>query len=77
MEKQITLGEQYMDTLAKFTGVAYARTEYASGCVRVCLVGPGKDGAAPVEHWCDEQLLEGVAGPKKGGGSDPPARQGG
>lgn len=58
----IDLGGTYRDKISGFEGVATARYEYMTGCVRYLLESGGKDGK-PEEFVFDEQRLEPVAAP--------------
>ena len=73
----VKLGKTYEDKLHGIVGVATARTEYLTGCSRVCLEFK-KDGEIK-EYWFDETQLKGVkispAAEKPGGPKPvPPSR---
>lgn len=78
----IELGKKYRDNISGFEGVATARFEYLTGCIRYCLESGGKDGK-PEEWIFDEQRLEEVEAPpvktksaKRGGSRPTPPRTG-
>jgi len=54
---KVELGDEVKDGLTGFIGIATARAEYLTGCVRVQIEAQTSS-AAPVEYWVDEQRLE-------------------
>lgn len=55
---KIEFGKKYKDRVHGFEGIATARTEFLTGCARVCLETI-KDEQIK-ESWFDETRLEGV-----------------
>ena len=50
------LGQRYVDSVTKVSGVATARTEYWDGTAKVRLERVERDGK-PGEHWFSEDRL--------------------
>ena len=60
---KVKLGKKYTDKISGFEGIATARTEYMTGCARVCLEAMlGND---IKEFWFDETRLKDVKLKKK------------
>lgn len=71
--KKVKLGENYRDTIHGVVGIATCRSQYITGCERVCLEYV-QDGDVK-EYWVDEIRLEGITEEKAGGShSIPPNR---
>jgi hypothetical protein len=64
---KITLGSKVRDTITGFEGIATARAEYLSGCVRILVqpYGLTKDGKMFEGEWIDQGLLEAVKAEKE------------
>lgn len=55
---EVELGTKVKDKLTGFKGVATARCEYLSGCVRYEITPAQlKDGIPQEEYWLDEQRV--------------------
>ncbi len=54
---KVNLGDLCRDNVTGFEGVVTSRTEYISGCARVGLQPPLKDGAIPDAQHFDEPML--------------------
>lgn len=87
MSNHFRLGQRLRDKVSGFEGIATARGDYLSGCVRYCLqpaVNGDTPGELPEGQWFDIEQLEfvdeGVAGiraePSGGERANPPARRG-
>lgn len=61
----IELGSKVKDKVTGYEGVATARTEWITGCVRYAVLPSTltKDGATRTEEWFDEDRLEVTAKP--------------
>jgi hypothetical protein len=56
---KIELGQQVMDTVTGFTGIAVARTKWLHGCARVTIQPPvDKDGKVPDNNTFDELQIK-------------------
>jgi len=56
---EIKLGDEVIDRLTDFKGIASARIEYLSGCVRYCVTPKvGEDGKMPDGQFIDWQTLD-------------------
>jgi len=74
----IKCGDLVRDTHSLFEGICFSRTEYVSGCVRICLQPRvGKDGKLPEVQHFDEPTCVVIktsavkAMPTKNGGPRP------
>lgn len=75
MSDRITLGCKCRNTLHGIEGIAMARTEYLTGCTRVCLEFV-KEGELK-EYWFDEPTLEVVDEKPKAKAPEKPEDNGG
>lgn len=74
------LGKKYKDKISGFAGIAFARSIFLYGCIRV-LLSPDKldkDGKCLDDVWFDEEQLELVKEKKeiKKNNTNPPAGPG-
>ena len=87
MAEKIELGCTVRDRISGFQGVVTARTEYLTGCDRLCVAARelDKDGKVRDQYWFDEITVERVGDgvlafdapsrdAKPGGGSNPTPR---
>jgi hypothetical protein len=59
MKKKIKLGEMYRDKYTGYTGIAFARTKYLTGCVHIGLQRPvDANGEIPKLEFFDKCRLE-------------------
>lgn len=58
-KQNVKLGQQVLDPVSGFTGVAAGRVVYLNGCSRIAVApSVNKDGEMVDEHWFDEPQLE-------------------
>jgi len=73
-QTEIGLGDDVMDSITGFTGVAISIAQYINGCVRVEVQARGLQDGKPLDGvWLDEQRL--TTAPKATSGGpmgDPP-----
>jgi hypothetical protein len=81
-DDQIQLGDKVRDTVTGFTGIATARVEYISGCVRYAVTPQvGEDNKMLDAQYCDWQTMvvleeaKPVRMARTGGPHPAPARQ--
>jgi len=56
----VKLGQEVIDPITGFRGIAVGRTDWLYGCARIGLQGKlNKDGTVPDVQWFDELQLEG------------------
>lgn len=67
--KKVTLGKEYEDKIHGLRGVAYSRTDYMTGCSRVCLRHV-VNGELKYTDF-DEPELKGIRAPKADPGGPP------
>lgn len=64
---KIILGKIYKDKISGFTGIAFARSIFLYGCIRILIVSNrlDKDGKLIDDCWFDEEQLAKVKETKK------------
>jgi hypothetical protein len=66
------LGEKVRDKITGYEGIAYARTEYLNGCIRIGIQDRLKqDGTVPDMEWGDQSEIEVTKKEKQIKGKDP------
>jgi hypothetical protein len=57
---KVKIGSRVRDFLTGFEGVAFARTEYLTGCAQICIKPTelNKDGEIREGTWVDETRIE-------------------
>ena len=57
MSGTVELGDQVQDTITGLKGIAVARTRWLTGCDRISVQAPAKDGKVPDLASFDEPML--------------------
>ena len=57
MAEHLTLGDEVVDSITGFKGIATGRAEYLTGCVQVCVAATSVANAKPVSEWYDISRL--------------------
>lgn len=70
----VKLNSKVKDTITGFSGIATARSIYATGCIQILVTSKKLKDGEPNEIWIDESRLDVTSTPPGGPQNTPPRR---